>query len=1265
MKNPLKTIVAVLLFALAPADSSTAADGEDVRFFENNIRPLLIESCLKCHGPKKSESGLRLDSREFMLKGGDSGPAIEPGESKESLLVKAARHEDGLEMPPGKKLSRLQIASLADWIDKGAVWPVGMTLGKGGPKLRGGPITDAERAHWSYQPIRDLDPPQVDSSRPVRNSIDRFLQAKLVKAGLSARSPASKRVLIRRATFDLTGLPPTPDEIAAFLKDESPEAFRKVVDRLLASKAYGERWGRHWLDVVRYADTAGDTADYPTPLSYKYRNWVINAFNKDKPYDQFIREQIAGDILAAQADGISEAEYRELLTATGFIAISRRFGFDVENYHHLTIQDTIDTLGQAVLGLTLGCARCHDHKYDPVNVDDYYAWYGIFESTRYSFPGSEEKKRPYDLFPALSAESAKRRKAEHDTRLVKIDEEIKQLNQLKESLAAKLKSSSRSADFAGFETQPLGASMMKPWGTLEDLQVVANAQSPFENVFVKGSRGLAMPNNAGNNAFGRPLAKKHTAKTTPKIYYNIDFKLTANSKEGGGAFRFYLGHGPGTSGAVELSASATQLFVKNGEAGYQPVADLKIGEWYNLQVTADLRARTYSGQLASSEKATSFAYKQFTPNWDGFMDRTFVDKYGALGGDIPARHFDNLSVRTVPFLPARKLIQKDSAEIAANRWQSYLEDRRLTMTSEDRDGHAGFDVWANDPLPIVGVSTAKDALKVPGTVVPEKVVVHPNPKEGVGIAWQSPFTGRVTISGRVADAHNCGDSVNWHLDHLGATGFQEIVSGSIATNSASPILLIRSQRNGGKGSGPVEIAVKEGEFFQLAVMPKAHYGCDLTQIDLTISEVGGNKRSWDLATDVKDDLIEGNPNDDRYGNSPWYFYVVAEDRGRSVNLKPLVVLTAEGAARVRKEIDTATAQVKSLTEDQAQLKRSGPYEVIYGAIEQDKPKNAQIRIRGDRYKLGEVVPRKNLEILGGNLLANPHGSGRAELAVWLTWKQNTLTPRVMANRIWQYHFGRGLVATANDFGTRGEEPSHPELLDWLATQFIEGGWSVKSMHRLIMNSAAYQQSSEFNATAAEADPDSRLLWRFNRRRLSAEEIRDAMLAVSGDLDRTAGGEHPFPKIESWGFSQHMPYYGVYPTNRRSVYLMQQRLKRHPFLSLFDGADVNVSTSRRELTTVPTQALYLMNSDFVHKRSGSLVAQILKREDHQAARLQRLFQSTLGRAATESELASAAQFLSEYLRALESGTQEAGSAEAFAWSAYARTILTRNEFLFVD
>ncbi|MEX2188503.1 MAG: DUF1549 domain-containing protein, partial [Pirellulales bacterium] len=383
------------------------ADPQAIAHFENHVRPVLVEHCVKCHGPKKAESGLRLDGRATLLAGGDSGPAVVPGQPDKSLLLAAIRHQDDLEMPPDGKLDDREIDAIARWIKDGAAWPENLKLAGDSSSIRSGTITDEERKFWSFQPIEAVEPPPVDESRLVHNAIDRFIHARLAAEGLSMRKPADKRTLLRRATFDLTGLPPTPDEIEAFLADESPRAFENVVDHLLASAAYGEHWGRHWLDVVRYADTAGETADYPTPLAYKYRNWVIRALNADMPYDEFVRQQIAGDILGQEMlDSAGDtpsaellARYGDMLTATGFIAISRRFGFDVENYHHLTIQDTIDVTGQAVLGLTLGCARCHDHKFDPVNKEDYYAWYGIFESTRYSFPGSEEKKRPYDLVP--------------------------------------------------------------------------------------------------------------------------------------------------------------------------------------------------------------------------------------------------------------------------------------------------------------------------------------------------------------------------------------------------------------------------------------------------------------------------------------------------------------------------------------------------------------------------------------------------------------------------------------------------------------------------------------------------------------------------------------------------------------------------------------------------------------------------------------------------------------------------------------------------
>ncbi len=805
-------LVASVLTVLLCATPARSDDAAQLAQFENEIRPLLVGKCLECHGPRKAESGLRLDQLEMALAGGDSGPALVPGKPNESLLLAAVRHADGLEMPPKGKLNEHEVAALERWIDQGAAWPAGVRLGGVGPALRSGPIRDEERAFWSFQPVSDPLPPQVESPGPLRNDIDRFVAEKLVAAGLSMRPPADKRVLLRRATFDLTGLPPTPEEVNAFLADKAPDAFARVVEKLLASPAYGERWGRHWLDVVRYADTAGETADYPTPLAYKYRNWVIEAFNDDLPYDEFIRQQIAGDLLAADLAANSPAsenraeKIRRAITATGFIAISRRFGFDVENYHYLTIQDTIDTVGQSMLGLSLGCARCHDHKYDPVLATDYYAWYGIFKSTRYSFPGSEEKKRPYDLFPSLAPDAAASRKAEHEANLAALEQEI--------------------------------AALAVPEGTTDE----------------------------------SPEAKARRA------------------------------------------------------------------------------------------------------------------------------HRDQLTAE-------------------------------------------------------------RDALR------------------------------------------------------------------------------------------------KSGAF--------------------------------------------------------------------------------------------------------------GPDTLVYGAAEGESPADVPVQLRGEPLKPGPLAPRRNLEILGGQSLAPSAGSGRRELAEWLTAADNPLTARVMVNRIWQHHFGRGLVGSENDFGARGERPSHPELLDWLASRFVEHGWSVKAMHRLIMASAAYQQASSEDAAAAQADPEARLLWRFNRRRLSAEELRDAMLLVAGRLDRSPGEAHPFPAVDTWGFTQHNPFYGLYPTNRRSVYLMQQRLKRHPYLSLFDGADPNATTARRGETTVPTQALYLMNSEFVHEQSRALAERAIRAASDEPGRAAFAWRTTLGRTPSDEEAAEALAFL-ERLRASSSGQDKpAAEAELAAWSALGRTLLTRNEFLFVD
>jgi hypothetical protein len=356
------------------------------------------------------------------------------------------------------------------------------------------------------------------------------------------------------------------------------------------------------------------------------------------------------------------------------------------------------------------------------------------------------------------------------------------------------------------------------------------------------------------------------------------------------------------------------------------------------------------------------------------------------------------------------------------------------------------------------------------------------------------------------------------------------------------------------------------------------------------------------------------------------------------------------------------AAAEVLRKKRDELAAAAPKFDLAYAVAEGKPHNARVQQRGDPKSLGDEVPRRFLQVLGGQTVPADAGSGRLELARWLTNPQNPLTARVFVNRVWQHHFGQGLVKTPSDFGMRGEPPSHPELLDFLAARFVASGWSIKALHRLIMLSQTYQQQSTVDGHNTQVDPDDMWLWRFRRRRLSAEEIRDAILAVSGDLDLTMGGAHPFPDEKSWGFTQHAPFSAVYDHNRRSVYLMTQRIKRHPFLTLFDGADANASTPERYTTTVPTQALFFLNDPFVHARSASFAARLMEVPDDRA-RLERALERMFARPPSENDHAATARFLSEYAGDL--GSDPAADRPRIAWAAWLRVLMSGNEFVYID
>ena len=988
--------------------------------YETHVRPLLLKHCVKCHGPDKQESDLRLDAPQYWRVGGISGSALVAGRPEQSLVVIAVKQTDSdLSMPPGdEKLSREEVAILERWIRNGAKAPRDSIK----PKDQRLDLEEAKE-FWSFKPIQEFLPP---SSKAIdawsRTPIDRFIFARLQQEGLGPVADANRRTLIRRATFDLTGLPPTPEEIASYLEDKSDDAFSKVVDRLLASTAYGERWGRHWLDVARYADTAGDGADYPVREAYKYRDWVINAINSDKPYDQFVREQLAGDILAKNGAG---GNYADLVTATGFLAIGKRYGYKPSpDYQHLDFADAIDSVGRSLMGLSLGCARCHDHKYDPISAEDYYALYGIFLSTIWAFPGGEEQKRP-SHFPATVPVNEKSEFEDlRSKQIAEFDSEMDRLQVERQSLDAGL--STGGADL-GMENQIVGKPLQMPWVSSGPVLVQHDAQSPFVNVHPKGSRGVRLSGGLKTDGIRYVFNPGLRSETNPTIYFNIDFRIASDSGEG--VTRLYLGQGVVQSLAVEFSVTESQLFLKNG-AQWELVASIEPGNWYSLQIELDTARRMYHGTVASLEASTTFSDKKTAPGWNGIADCFICDGFGHKNAPVLVRDVDNVALTSSKMLAAGQVVK----------------------------------------LPEV-TQAEKDRLR------------------------------------------------------------------------------------------------------------------------------------------VIDGLLAGQ-----------------EEAKKKLLIQPV-------------------------------------YPVAYGVSEGDEV-NAFVQLRGEPTNVGAEVPRRFIEVLGGQHVPSGEGiSGRLQLADWVTSDANPLTARVFVNRVWQWHFGRGLVNTPSDFGSRGEAPSHPRLLDWLTRQFVSNGWSLKRLHRLIMHSRVYQLSSEEDARANERDPENKMHWRFSRKPLDAESMRDAMLAVSDNLDRTTKGAHPFPDVGSWNFTIHHPFYAVYDTNHRSIYLMQQRNRRHPYLELFDSADPNVSIGKRQQTVTPTQALYLMNSEFVHAQAAGLAQRIASEYLSRPDRIRYAFALALGKVPTADEIKSTNAFLDAYIQEATFLAKVDGQKEA--WEAFSRVLLTSNSFLFVD
>ena len=906
-----------LTLALFAALTLRASEGskltpEELNFFERNIRPVLTEKCYKCHSNRpdsKVKAGLSLDTREALMKGGDSGVCIVPGKPAESLLMDTLHGKDPDQlMPPekdGGKLPADVIANFDKWIRMGAPDPRTETAAK--PKY--GPDSEKALKHPFFNPVKPVSVPGVKNPKWVRTPVDAFVRQKLEANDMEPSKPADKHTLIRRAYFDLLGYPPTPEEVDAFVADKSPKAFEKVVDKLLKSPHYGERWGRYWLDVARYGDTMGDTIrnkDNRYIYSYTYRDYVIKAFNDDKPYDQFITEQIAADCLKLGDD-------KSALAALGFLTLGNRFNNDVNQI----IDDRIDVICRGTMGLTVTCARCHDHKFDPVMMKDYYALHGVLNSMT-------EPPEPPLLKPVKNSPQY----GEFEKELAKAE-----------------------AELANFRVT-------------NEFQIITNQHSRV----------------------GEYLLAVHEYEH-------------ADKKEGLSRNTFFRARDLDTTIAGTVERYCKSL-------GKKP--DGVMNPWAEC----------------SALSATEFPSKA----------RALAAKFSANGD--PKNKLNPLVARLFGTAP------KDMKELSA----------RYTKLFADVDRQ-----------------------------------------------WQT----------MVATRRGNASAAPTRLSDPNAEAVRQLLYGD---------------------RGP------------------------FTLVDRDI------RRLTSQQTEAKENLL------------------------------------------IRKVNDV-------------KIKHPGSPARAMALQELSTPRNSAIFIRGNPSNRGAVVPRQFLDILDGpGDQPFKQGSGRLELAKDIASKDNPLTARVMVNRIWHYHFGQGIVSTPSDFGLVGEPPSHPELLDWLAGQFMEHNWSIKHIHRQIMLSSTWQQSSDENPRYVTKDQGNSLLWRQNRMRLDFEGTRDTLLAVSGTLDLNMGGQ----PVELTADPS--------PT-RRTVYGYVNRAALPEFFNTFDFAPPDISSPKRVMTTVPQQALYLMNAPFVVQQAKALAARPeVAKSTKTDARIKSLYRLLYQRQPTSNELKLGEQFI---------------------------------------
>ncbi|MBU6301341.1 MAG: DUF1553 domain-containing protein [Verrucomicrobia bacterium] len=1102
--NPLSRSIAILVFCVAGSPcASRAVEADEIAFFESRVRPVLVMHCYECHSGDEAKGGLRLDYRAGFARGGRHGALVNPGATDKSLLLQVLRHERAdLKMPKGAdKLPDPVLADLTRWVRLGAPG-----LSENPPAAREAASEEWQaklakrRTHWAWQPLQHPTVPLLDGPHSPEHPVDRFLVAKMREQGLEPAPPASPSALLRRLKFALVGLPPTEEEMAAFLQHASPA--ESMIDRLLESPQFGEHWATYWLDLMRFGETGGYVRDYPIPQAWRYRDYVIRAFNQDLPYDRFLQEHVAGDLLPPRLN--AALQINEAPLGTGFLRLMEvsSTASDVGIEEAQIVENQIDTLSKAFQGLTVACARCHDHKFDAISTADYYALFGVLASSRPSqvildSPGV----RNHGVMEITSTKE-----------------------QLRSQLLALWK------EDVGHETAAL-----QIW-----LQTGASskpAKTPF---------------------WGRVLLREKVERADPGHLFS-HLRQTPEGQPWEDAAAVWLN---------EQRRESTAREARN-RSKFTTTADFRRSDadWHLSGVRPD---HLWSGgsDFALQPEGKDLVDRFLPP---GLHSDRLTRKHGAI-----ARSPD-FSLGT-KFVSLR--VAGGSAAHVRLIQNNFQQMENVAQLNKVAHFESRFPVWITVP-----------------------VGHQPN--------WQ----GRRSY----LEILTKDDVAHFRRSETGGKPFQEIVMKETAGRSWFGVEQIVEHQTPG---------VPEDELrLSLRFAPESGAW--------TAKSVAVHWRNVCLAALER-----------------W-----SRDAADAEDADLLNWLLEHGA--LRNQLAQLPGDVAGLAERYRALESAVPRFQRASAIVAEGPGfDSPVHRRGSPDSPGEVTPRRFLEVIHGPEGYTGGSQARLELARDLTSPDNPLTARVMANRIWRWIFGQGLVATVDNFGVMGESPSHPELLDYLARYLMEQDWSVKALIRHLVTSRAFQAESLASARARQVDPANRLLSHMPVQRLRAEAVRDAILAVSGTLDPTMFG-YTGPANPSESANQ------ASPRLRRGVYQYIKREALDHMMLMFDAPEPSRTQGDRETSSVPGQSLLMLNSSLVHQQAAAWAAKDLKLRKGFSSeqRIEHLFTSALGRQPSTQEVQSLVEFLDNQAEAYALPLAARGS-DPRLWADLCHVLFNAKEFLYI-